>query len=206
MHSTDLIERIYPGRRSELKRTILRRALACFNEVGIEATNIETIRVQCETSVGAIYHHFGSKEGLVAALFFAALEDQAALRDSYLQKAQTAQAGVAALIYSYAEWVDEQPDWARFVFQSRYAVSSGPFNGELLERNKQRNRQLLDWMSVEGRKEQFSHLPVELLPSLIIGATESYSRAWLSGRVEKSPKQYQDFLAKAAWNSITQID
>jgi len=123
-----------------------------------------------------------------------------------LQKAQTAQAGVAALIYSYAEWVDEQPDWARFVFQSRYAVSSGPFNGELLERNKQRNRQLLDWMSVEGRKEQFSHLPVELLPSLIIGATESYSRAWLSGRVEKSPKQYQDFLAKAAWNSITQID
>jgi hypothetical protein len=54
MHSTDLIERIYPGRRSELKRTILRRALACFNEVGIEATNIETIRAQCETSVGAM--------------------------------------------------------------------------------------------------------------------------------------------------------
>ena len=204
MHSIDLIERIYPGRRSELKRTILRQALACFNDLGIEATNIETIRSKCETSVGAIYHHFGNKEGLVAALFFAALEDQAALRDSYLQEAQTAQAGVAALIYSYVEWVDEQPDWARFLFQSRHAVSNGPFKDGLLERNKQRNKQLLDWMSIEGRKEQFSHLPTELIPSLIIGSTESYSRAWLSGRVKKSPKAYRDFLAKAAWSSIMQ--
>ena len=204
MHSIDLIERIYPGRRSELKRTILRQALACFNDLGIEATNIETIRSKCETSVGAIYHHFGNKEGLVAALFFAALEDQAALRDSYLQEAQTAQAGVAALIYSYVEWVDEQPDWARFLFQSRHAVSNGPFKDGLLERNKQRNKQLLDWMSIEGRKEQFSHLPTELIPSLIIGATESYSRAWLSGRVKKSPKVYRHILAEAAWNSITQ--
>lgn len=204
MQSTDLIERIYPGRRSDLKRTILRQALACFNEVGIEATNIETIRSHCETSVGAIYHHFGNKEGLVAALFFAALEDQAALRDSYLQKAQTAQDGVTALIYSYVEWVDEQPDWARFVFQSRYAVSNGPFKDELHERNKQRNKQLLDWMNIEGRKEYFSHLPTELIPSLIIGATESYSRAWLSGRVKKSPKVYRDSLAKAAWSSIMQ--
>jgi AcrR family transcriptional regulator len=204
MHPPDLIERIYPGRRSELKRSIMRQALVCFNESGIEATNIETIRTQCDTSVGAIYHHFGNKEGLVAALFFAALEDQAALRDSYLQDAQTAQAGVAALIYSYVEWVDEQPDWARFVFQSRYAVSSGPFKDELLERNKQRNRQLLDWMSVEGRKEPFSHFPAELIPSLIIGAAESYCRAWLSGRVKKSPRDYRDILAQAAWSSITQ--
>ena len=34
MHSVDLIERTFPGRRSDLKRTILREALACFNEVG----------------------------------------------------------------------------------------------------------------------------------------------------------------------------
>lgn len=49
-----------------------------------------------------------------------------------------------------------QPDWARFVFQSRFAVSSGPFKDELLARNKQRNQQLKEWMSGEGRKEHFS--------------------------------------------------
>ncbi|WLH83004.1 TetR/AcrR family transcriptional regulator [Pseudomonas sp. FP2338] len=204
MHSIDLIERTFPGRRSDLKRSILREALACFNEVGIEATNIETIRARCDTSVGAIYHHFGSKEGLVAALFFAALEDQASLRERYLQDAQTAQAGVVALVYSYVEWVHAQPEWARFVFQSRFAVSNGPFKDELIARNKRRNHQLKDWMNAEGRKEHFSPLPAELIPSLIIGAAENYSRAWLSAKVKKSPWEYRELLAQAAWNSIRQ--
>jgi AcrR family transcriptional regulator len=204
MHAPDLIERTFPGRRSDLKRSILREALACFNEVGIEATNIETIRAHCDTSVGAIYHHFGSKEGIVAALFFAALEDQAALREHYLTQAQTAQAGVEALVRSYVEWVDAQPDWARFVFQSRFAVANGPFKDELLTRNKQRNRQLTEWMSEEGRAQAFSHIPAELLLSLIIGAAENYARAWLSGRVKNSPNAYASLLAQAAWASISQ--
>ena len=202
MHPIDLIERTFPGRRSDLKRSILRAALACFNEVGIEATNIETIRARCDTSVGAIYHHFGNKEGLVAALFFAALEDQASLRGRYLQDAHTAHAGVVGLVHSYVEWVHEQPEWARFVFQSRFAVSNGPFKDELIARNRQRNQQLKEWMSAPERKEHFSHLPAELIPSLIIGAAESYSRAWLSAKVKKSPWEYRELLAEAAWNSI----
>ena len=204
MHAPDLFERTFPGRRSDLKRSILREALACFNEVGIEATTIETIRARCETSVGAIYHHFGNKEGIVAALFFAALEDQAALRAHHLEQAQTAQAGVEALVRSYVEWVDAHPEWARFVFQSRFAVANGPHKDELLTRNKQRNRQLTEWMSDEERREAFSHIPAELLLSLIIGAAESYARAWLSGRVKSSPKDYASLLAQAAWASISQ--
>lgn len=204
MQSPDLIERTYPGRRSDLKRTILRKALTCFNELGIEATTIEHIRSACETSVGAIYHHFGNKEGLVAALFFAALEDQASLRNAYLEEAETAESGVMALVYSFVDWVDEQPDWARFVFHSRFAVSSGPFKDELISRNKQRNKQLMEWMGSDGRKGFFGHLPAELIPSLIIGAAENYSRAWLSGRVKTSPKHHRALLAQAAWNSLVQ--
>lgn len=202
MQAPDLIERAVPGRRSELKRGILRQALTCFNEAGIEATTIETIRARCDTSVGAIYHHFGNKEGIVAALFFAALDDQGALRDQHLSNAHTAEQGVAALVRSYVEWVDAEPDWARFVFQGRFAVANGPFKEELLSRNQQRNRQLSEWMTGEGRREAFSHIPAELLPSLIIGTAESYARAWLSGRVKHSPTAYADLLAQAAWASI----
>ncbi len=205
MQSPDLIERTYPGRRSDLKRTILRKALISFNELGIEATTIEHVRVACETSVGAIYHHFGNKDGLIAALFFAALEDQASLRSDYLEDADTAESGVTALVFSFVDWVDEQPEWARFVFQSRFAVMSGPFKDELISRNKKRNQQLLEWMEREDRKACFSHLPLELIPSLIVGAAENYSRAWLSGRVNKSPKHHRVLLAKAAWNSLVAI-
>jgi len=49
---------------------ILLDALDCFLEQGIETTSIEMIRAKSESSVGAIYHHFKNKEGIVAALFF----------------------------------------------------------------------------------------------------------------------------------------
>ncbi len=136
METSDLLERCYPGRRAELKRDIFRKALALFNEQGLEATTIEMIRAECDTSVGAIYHHFGNKEGLVAALFFAALDDQIQLRDRYLSEAKTTQEGVHALVHSFVDWVDSQPEWARFQYHARFAVTKGPFKDELVARNK----------------------------------------------------------------------
>ena len=202
MDTADLLERSYPGRRAELKRDIFRKALSLFNEQGIEATTIDMIRAECDTSVGAIYHHFGNKEGLVAALFFTALEDQARLRDAYLETAKTTEEGVQALVFSYVDWVERQPEWARFQYHARFAVTKGPLKDELVARNKSRNRQLLEWLAAPGRGDELQRVPAELMPSLIIGQAESYCRAWLSGRVQSSPKTYRDVLAEAAWRSI----
>ncbi|TDV44604.1 TetR family transcriptional regulator [Pseudomonas helmanticensis] len=202
MDTADLLERSYPGRRAELKRDIFRKALSLFNEQGIEATTIEMIRAECDTSVGAIYHHFGNKEGLVAALFFTALEDQARLRDAYLEAAKTTEEGVQALVFSYVDWVERQPQWARFQYHARFAVTKGPFKDELAERNKTRNLRLRDWLAESGRAAELKALPAELLPSLIIGQADSYCRAWLAGRVKGSPADYRELLAQAAWRSI----
>jgi AcrR family transcriptional regulator len=79
--------------------------LALFNQQGIEATTIDVIRAQSEMSGGAIYHHFDNKEGLVAALYMTALDDQARLRDSYLSTVTSTKDWVHALVFSYADWV-----------------------------------------------------------------------------------------------------
>ena len=50
-------------------QAILAAALDCFNQYGIEGTTIDMIRQQSNASVGSIYHHFGSKEDIAAALF-----------------------------------------------------------------------------------------------------------------------------------------
>lgn len=205
MAVTDLLERSYPGRRAELKRDVLRAALGCFNSNGIEATTIEMIRLACDTSVGAIYHHFGNKEGLVAALFFAAMSDQASLRLRYFELAETTKDGVNALVFSYVDWVDSQPEWARFQFNARFAVSNGPHKEELVERNKLRNQQVQEWFVRPGVGEELAHFPAELVPSLIIGASESYCRAWLSGRVKQNPSAHRQTLADAAWRSLNGV-
>jgi AcrR family transcriptional regulator len=198
-----VLERAFPGARAQLKRRILFGALACFNEQGIEATTIEMILARCEASVGNLYHHFGSKEGLVAALFFCTLDDQAALLDAEVAKAQTLQEGVSALVFSYVDWVTAQPELARFLFQARSAVSKGPHAGVLQQRNRQRARQLLGWFTVPGRAGKLKDWPSELLPSLIIGQAENYSRAWLSGRVKATPRQYRALMAEAAWAAVS---
>jgi len=200
--TAEVLARSYPGQRSLLKREILIGALACFNEHGLEPTTIDMIKARCGTSVGNIYHHFGNKEGVVAALFFCALEDQARLREHYLAGAETARDGVAAMVHSYVDWVAAQPELARFQFQARSAVAKGPQGEELAQRNRQRNRLLMDWLALPSRREAFSEWPGELLPSLMIGQSENYCRAWLSGRVRTSPHEYRDKLAEAAWRSV----
>ncbi|MDO9178810.1 MAG: TetR/AcrR family transcriptional regulator [Agitococcus sp.] len=198
----EVLERQFPGRRAQLKRHILQAGLACFNEQGLEPTTIEQIRERCETSVGNIYHHFGNKEGLIAALFFCALDDQARLRKHYLDMAKTAEAGVAALVHSYLDWVTAEPELARFQFQARSSVARGSMAAALAERNRQRNSQLRDWLSDPSRLAGLAQVPIELMPSLIIGQAESYCRAWLSGRVKTAPDHFREPLAHTAWASL----
>jgi AcrR family transcriptional regulator len=197
-----VLERAYPGARAQLKRRILLGALSCFNEHGIEATTIEQILGKCEASVGNLYHHFGSKEGLVAALFFCTLADQASLVDEKLGQARTAQEGVAALVCSYVDWVTAQPELARFMFQARSAVAKGPHGRDLQQRNRERARQVMAWFGQHGRRDAIKDWPPELLPSLLIGPSENYCRAWLAGRVKATPSEYRSMLAQAAWASV----
>lgn len=202
MEPDELLERCYPGRRAESKRQILRCALVLFNEQGVEATSIDIIRTQSQMSVGAIYHHFGNKEGVVAALFMAALEDQARLRNAYLTEAQSTRAWVHALVFSYVDWVSQQPDWARFQYQARRVVTQGAFNDQLREANRERNAQLKAWFSDPTHRAALREIPLELMLSLIIGPAESYCRAWLSERVKHSPQSYRQELAEAAWRAV----
>ncbi|MCH7336883.1 TetR/AcrR family transcriptional regulator [Acinetobacter sp. NIPH 2699] len=200
-----LLERLYPQRRSLLKRQILLDALSCFLEYGLETTSIEMIREKSESSVGAIYHHFKNKEGVIAALVFAALDDQAILRDQYLEKTQSLKELLYALIYSYVDWVSNQPKFAQFLMLAHFSVMQSEYRQALNEKNKLRNQKIVSYISNYSDAELLKSVPVELMISLVIGATESYCRAWLSGKVVTDPKVYRETLAQAAWDSLQNL-
>ena len=54
---------------TDRRQDILNAALACATEGGVDAVTIDGVRARCGASVGSIYHHFGNKDGIVAALF-----------------------------------------------------------------------------------------------------------------------------------------
>jgi len=173
-----------------------------FLRTGVAATTIEMIRDQADTSIGAIYHHFKNKEGIIAALYISALTDQSEQRLQALSQVQGIEQGIQAVIQSYIDWVVAYPDFARFLYAAHHTVQSSDFKKELQQSNQQRNQDLKQWLAQQIDANQLQAVPLELLMSLIIGPTESYCRSWLSGRVQTSPKHYAAALAKSAWKSI----
>lgn len=205
MSTRNLLERRYCGRRAELKRLILVEALACFLEHGIETTTIEMIRERADTSVGAIYHHFKNKEGLVTTLYITAIEDQVERRDFVLKTATNLQQGIQAIIESYIDWVVDYPDFARFLYAANFSISKSSTHQELKQRNILRNQHLLTWMRAQPDYSMIQNIPHELFLSLMVGSAESYCRAWLSNKVKSSPILYKKQLGEAAWNAMTML-
>lgn len=203
MTDKDIFDRAEPGSRKQHKRHILRCALHCFSVEGVEATTIEKIRVKADSSIGSMYHHFGSKEGLLAALYFIALDDQLALMQPRMENAASAKEAIAALVGSYMEWVTQEATLARVMFQARSSVASGPHKESLAERNQQRYGALLKWLAKGVEAGVIRALPKEVYASLIIGQSENYSRAWLSGRVKGAPTDHAAIFIEAAWRSIS---
>lgn len=201
-HLVAVLLRAHPGARSNLKRRILACALACFNEHGMAFTSIDLIKARAETSVGAIYHHFKSKEGVAAALYFLALDDQSRLFEARLGKADDVEIAIKTMVSCYLEWVTSQPELARFLLQARTYVAQGPHADQLAERNKGRFNPLIEWIVHGAGSGHLRALPRETYAPLLIGQAESYCRAWLSGRVKVLPTVHTEVFAEAAWRSL----
>lgn len=199
---TDVFERVEPGERKAIKRKIMAIALACFDEFGIEAATVEQIRDLAGSSTGSVYHHFKNKEGLIAALYFAALDDQLALTQPRVEAAFTAKDAIHALVQSYLEWVTDQPRLARFLFRARPSISESAYRDALLRRNEIRYGLLLNWLAEGGEAGTIRKLPREMYASLLIGQSDNYCRAWVFGRAKAKPLDYVEIFAEAAWRSV----
>lgn len=193
----------YPGARKAKKRHVLSCALKCFDEQGFDAVTIEAIRECSGSSIGTIYHHFGSKEGLAAAIYLAALDDQQKRFEAALHNAHDIQDAIGAWVRAYIEWVVDNPRFARFMYRSRRAVFKGNSSGQLKGLNDKRYSALLEFLTSGLASGVVRSLPRETYASLLIGQSENYCRAWLSGRVKTSPTQHISVFADAAWRSIT---
>ena len=191
---------------TDRRQDILNAALACAAEGGVDAVTIDGVRARCGASVGSIYHHFGNRDGIVAALFFDIFHDQSRAVQTQLDAAQGVQAGVLALVTGYLDWVVAQPERARFLFQARGAVAAGARTPDLADAARRRNQALVAWFEPHRASGALRDLPCELMPSLVMGPVQSYCRAWLSDRSGDaglpSPTKYRAELADAAWRAV----
>jgi len=78
-------------RKAETRQRLLDAAALLFAERGIEAVSIDTIAEAADRTSGAVYAHFGGKDGLLSALLENLVNESASVMDAELSVAPTAE-------------------------------------------------------------------------------------------------------------------
>jgi AcrR family transcriptional regulator len=172
---------------------ILDAALECFAERGVAGTTIEDVRGRAGASVGSIYHHFGSKEGIAAALYVNALRDYQA---GALEALRTG--GVRALVEHYVDWIASNPERARYLLTRREPEVAQAARDELAEINRAFFTAVREWAQASGLRP----LPLDLFHAVVLGPAQEWARHWLAGRGETEPAEAARVLADAAEAAI----
>jgi AcrR family transcriptional regulator len=183
------------------KSAILAAALAVFSEKGIEAATIDDIRLRSQASVGSIYHHFGTKEGIAAALFAQGLDDYWGELIASLRTAPTAERAIHALVETHITWITTRPDLARFLFSRRQAVSPD-HEQATRERSANHFKCAFDLLKPWFQQGVLRRLPAELYAPLLLGPAQDLARLWLGGRTSFNPQTAIVELSAAAWRSL----
>ncbi|HEY8491427.1 MAG TPA: TetR/AcrR family transcriptional regulator [Dehalococcoidia bacterium] len=183
------------------RQEILRAALECFVTRGFEATTIDDIRARSGASVGSIYHHFGSKEELAAALYLEGLRDYQAGFVRELRRHRSAEAGIRGVVAYYLTWVERHADWARYLF-AMGDLGAALSGRALQELNQAFFRDVAAWMQPHIERGAIVRLPPDLYRPVLFGPLHEFSRQWLAGRSSSTMAEARRVLPAAVWRSL----
>jgi AcrR family transcriptional regulator len=189
-------------RAPDRRRAILDAALRCFVGRGYAATTIEDILRGSGASVGSVYHHFGAKEGIAAALHLEALRDYQAGFLAVLDAASNAESGVRAIPVYHLDWVRAHPDQARFLFAERPPEVEQASASTLREMNRATFARVRAWLECQAAAGVLRRVPHGLFYVILLGPSQELSRLWLAGRLRVDLRQAQRELGEAAWAAL----
>jgi AcrR family transcriptional regulator len=185
------------------RQAILNAALECFLNNSVSATTVDDLRQRCEASVGSIYHHFGSKEGLAGQLYLEILREY---HDAYLgtlQRSRSARDGVVGAVRHHLHWVAAQPDRARYLFHYREHEVVRISDGAVKAQNIQFYAEATVWLQAHVDAGRIKPLPPRLYQALWMGPTLEYARQWLASAGRQSELlKAEPALARAAWDAL----
>jgi AcrR family transcriptional regulator len=173
---------------------ILDAALEAFDARGVLAATLDDIRERSGASIGSIYHHFGDKEGIAAALYAHLLGDWqrgfvAALRG------RGAERGVRAAVDHHLRWAARQPAAMRFL------LTSTPPRSALAEQNRWFFETVQTWLA-DHDAEIRQDLDIPTCEAVWLGPASEYCRHWLAGNARKPDRRQRELLADIAWRSL----
>jgi AcrR family transcriptional regulator len=181
---------------------VLAAALDLFDANGYSATTIDDVKRRSAVSVGVIYHHFGSKEGIAGALYLQSLADfQRGLTET-LEASANAECVVRTAVGHHLRWMDDNPARARFLLRRRETEVVELNRPDVEELNRELFSRLDGWYRPRVAAGEIRELPLPLLFSIWFGPTQEYARTTLDGASRQPLTTAETVLADAAWAAL----
>ena len=181
---------------------ILEAALAVFTRHGYQRATIEEIRAASGASTGSIYHHFGGKEELAAALYVEGLRAYQRSFLDVLARGDDAEGTVRAIVANHLDWVASNPEMARYLLSTRAAEVVRATDRELRTMNRGVIGATREWIDREVDAGVLRALPTALYYAILIGPAQEFARQWLRARDAEAMREAERVLPDAAWRAV----
>lgn len=184
------------------KKEIVKAALSCFIQTGTAAASIQDICKKAKASTGSIYHHFGSKEQLAAAVYLEGIADYQAGFISSLETSEDAESGIYGVIAYHLAWVEGNPDWARFIVRERHSPFMGDTEGELARLNGEFMSRVSHWFRRHIEAGSIKRLSPGLYQAILMGPVQEFVKNHMLGDKKPDVTRISKELGFSAWISL----
>ncbi|WP_371594002.1 TetR/AcrR family transcriptional regulator [Streptomyces virginiae] len=159
---------------------VLDAALRLYASSGEAGLTLGTITGASGVSSGSIYHHFGSLDGVVAALALRSLDQLLKELAPALMQAADARSGIRAVVLAYLDFVRDRPDAARLI-HSVTSDRQGMANArQIRDSQEARLTPIAHWIHAHQESRELAPLSAPLIESLALGPVVAVVRRWLT--------------------------
>lgn len=182
------------------KELILAAASQCFSRKGYDATTMDDIVEESGTSVGSIYHHFGDKSGVAAALHEHAVRSYQESATPAVENAKSIEAAIKIGVVHYVTWMQENENLARFMLSGRHADVSA--NETLRKLIADFVGRIAEWLVAAQKRGELREMPADVAVAVWNGPPREYVRSWLARPESHRDANAAEELGEAAWRAL----
>ncbi|MFI1968403.1 TetR family transcriptional regulator [Streptomyces cinnamoneus] len=181
---------------------LLTSALDVYATSGQQGFTVNAVTAASGVSLGSLYHHFGSFDGLAGALYTRCTEQLFDEMIAALHRSRTARSGLRALVQAYLRFTVEHRDAALFLHASAYSGYLAARAEEIRAVKAAKLAVVADWMRARIEKGEIVPLPGPLIEVLVMGPVAEAARRWLSSTYDLDLDQAARLLPDAIWRSL----
>ncbi len=165
---------------------VLDAALGIYASSGEAGLTLGAITTASRVSAGSIYHHFGSLDGVVAALARRSvgqlLKNLVAVKNlvAALVQETDARSGIRAVVLAYLDFVQAHPDAARLMHSVTVDREVMANAGQIRDSQEARLAPIALWIHAHQESGELAALSAPLIESLVMGPVVAVVRRWLT--------------------------